>query len=647
MRSLIKIAALFAFAAMPLAAQSPTHPLDGLSGREHWVIYDALVASGRTDTTTSYLYIGLNEPPKSEVLAWRSGQSFRREALVHLLQGGKGYEAVVDINAKKVLSWTEVPGRQSMASRVENAQVERLALGDQRVRDAIRKRGVTDFTNVSCGPANHGYFDLPEERGRRVVHAVCNDDHGRVTGYGATFEGLVVVIDLTAGKILRVVDTGARPDAGPYGDHDAEAIGPVRETSSPVTMVQPLGPSYTLDGQQVSWQDWKFQFRVDPRRGIVLSLVRHLDGDRERSVMYQGSLSELFVPYMDPSDPWNYQGYFDLGTYPALFGGIASSLERGVECPDYATYFDAMVMTEKGRPRERKRAACLFERSAGDVAWRHGREGGNVIEARAKRDLVLRMYMTAGNYDYLFDWVFQQDGTLRMDASATGMDAVKAAAGTAEDEQYGRLIAPNLIGVNHSHFFSFRIDLDVDGPANTLMVDRLVPQRLPADNPRRSIWAVESKAAGTERDAMRHTTMTQPEIWRFVNPAVKSPYSGFVGYQITGHSASTLLSADDYMQKRGGFTDHTLWVTPYDRRQLYAAGDYPTVGTAGQGLPTWTAANLPIVNTDLVAWLTMGFHHVPRPEDWPIMPVVTHSFEIRPIGFFARNPSMDLPKTPD
>jgi len=635
--------AALGFAVAPLAAQAPAHPLDGLSGSEHWVIYDALVASGRTDTTTNYLYVGLNEPPKSEVLAWRPGQAFRREAIVHLVQDGRGYEAIVDLRAKSVLSWTEVPGRQMMGNRAENAQVEKLALGDQRVRDAIRKRGVTDFTNVGCGIANHGYFDLPEERGRRVVHVTCGDDHGRVTGYGESFEGLVIVMDLTANRILRIVDTGVRLPTGPIGGHDAEAIGPVRKTSSPVTMVQPLGPSYELDGHQVSWQNWKFQFRVDPRRGVVLSLVRYVDGDRERSVMYQGSLSELFVPYMDPADPWNYQGYFDLGTYPSLFGGIASSLERGIECPDYATYFDAMVVTDKGRPRERKRAACLFERSAGDVAWRHGRESGNVVEARVKRDLVLRMYMTAGNYDYLFDWVFQQDGNLRMDASATGMDQVKSATGTEVDEQYGRLIAPNLIGVNHSHFFSFRLDMDVDGAENTLLVDRLVTKTLPADNPRRSIWTAETMSAATEKDAMRVSTMMKPEIWRIVNPSVKGAYSGNVGYQIEGHSASTLMSPDDYMQQRGGFTDHTLWVTPYERTQLYAAGDYPTVSTAGQGLPTWTAANRPIVNTDLVAWLTMGFHHVPRPEDWPIMPTVTHSFVLRPIGFFSRNPSMDLP----
>ena len=107
--TLMRRSALLGLALLLIAAashaQAPTHPLDGLSGREHWVIYDALVASGRTDTTTSYLYVGLNEPPKVEVLAWRAGQPFRREALVHLIQGKRGYEAVVDLVAGQVVLW--------------------------------------------------------------------------------------------------------------------------------------------------------------------------------------------------------------------------------------------------------------------------------------------------------------------------------------------------------------------------------------------------------------------------------------------------------------------------------------------------------------------------------------------------------------
>lgn len=628
------------------AAQAPVHPLDGLSAREHWVVYDALIASGKTDSTTRFLYEGLHEPPKAEVLAWKPGQPFRREAIVHLMQSKRGFEAVVDITGKKVLSWKEIPGRQYMTSRAEDDAANEVAMKDPRVKAALAKRGVTDFTHVDCGPQNHGYFDLPEERGKRVVHLSCTDAHNRFSGYGEDFAGLVIVVDLTDSKVLRVVDTGAQPRTGVAGDHDVEAVGPMREMKNPVSMIQPGGPSFTLDGNSVSWQNWKFHFRVDPRRGIVLSTVRYADRGTDRSIMYQGSLSELFVPYMDPTDPWNYQGYFDLGTYPSSFGGIASSLMPGIECPSNGVLFNSIVVTDRGRPRERARTACIFERSAGDVAWRHVRDGGLNNETRTKRDLVLRMYMNAGNYDYLYDWVFQQDGTLKVNLGATGMDQVKGISGKPDDEAYGRLIAPKLVGVNHSHFFSFRLDMDVDGVANSLLVDKLQTERQPESNPRRSLWKVATSEARTESEAQRMSMMSAPEIWRIVNPSVKGAYGTPVGYEIEAMGAMTLMSPDDYLLKRAGFTNHTLWVTPYRADELFAAGDYPTVSTAGQGLPTWTAANRPVANTDVVAWLTMGFHHVPRPEDWPVMPVVWHSFEIRPVSFFSRNPSIDLPPQP-
>lgn len=644
--------ALFCGTASEIDAQQPIHPLDGLSAREHWAIYDGLIASGKTDSSTRYLYVALHEPPKAEVLGWKAGQPFRREGFVHLVQNGKGYEAVVDVASKKVLDWREVPGRQYMATAAEEEVAEELVLKDSRIREAIRRRGITDFTQVGCGPVNEGYFDLPEERNHRVVRVVCGNDRGRFSGYGETFEGLVAVVDLTDRRILRVLDSGVRPPSGPIGDHDAEAVGKTRAPGNPIVVSQPTGPSFVLTGHEVAWQNWKFHFRVDPRRGIVVSLVRYTDGGTDRSILYQGSLSELFVPYMDPDEPWGYQGYFDLGSYPAVIGGAASTLEPGLDCPAHATYFDAVTVLEKGRPIERARGACLFERLTGDPAWRHSRDRGQVVESRAQRDLVLRMFLTAGNYDYLFDWVFQQDGTLRVDAGATGMDQVKGArvrdaSGETDDDRYGRFIAPFQVGVNHSHFFSFRFDLDVDGTTNTLMVDRLVTERLPASSPRRSLWKVESAPARTERDGMRHSAMGAPEIWRVVNPGVKGAYGDPVGYVIeSGHDAATLLAPDDYLQRRAGFTEHALWVTPYQPGELFAAGDYPTASTAGDGLPKWTAADRPIAGTDLVTWVTLGLHHVPRPEDYPIMPAVWHSIALKPTGFFARNPAIDLPKIP-
>ena len=640
----LAIAGLCVAPAVSAQAQTPTHPLDGISAKEHWATYEALQSSGRLDSTFRMLYVGLKEPPKTEVNAWRAGQPMKRQAMVHLTQGKYGYEATVDLAEKKVLSWTQLKGRQFMSSIAEGSAAEALALKDPRVKEALRKRGIADLTHVGCFPANNGYFDLPEERDRRVLHVTCDDSRGRISGYAESYMNLVVVVDLTNDKVLRVVDSGVEQRTGPMGGHSPEEIGPTRAPVNAVEMVQAKGPSYKLDGQQVNWQNWAFQFRMDARRGLVISRVRYKDGDRERSVMYQGSLSELFVPYMDAADPWNYQGYFDLGTYPSIFGGIASSLEPGVECPLYATYFNSYVVTDKSAPRERQRTSCLFERSTGDVAWRHTRAGGTVNEARPRTDLVLRMYMNAGNYDYLFDWVFQQDGAITVNVGATGMDQVKAASGTPRDNDYGCMIADKLIGVNHSHFFSFRLDMDVDGEQNALLVDKLQTTTLPAANPRRSVWTVNVLAPEREKDAMRMSPMNAPEVWRIVNPSVKNPFGWPVGYEVEGHGAMSLLTPDDYMRRRAGFVDHTLWVTPYAPNELYAAGDYPSNSVAGEGLPQWTAANRPIANTDVVAWLTLGFHHVPRPEDWPVMPVAWHSFALRPVGFFARSPAVDIPK---
>jgi primary-amine oxidase len=638
------LAALLTVSATRVQAQTPVHPLDGISAREHWATYEVLQASGKLDSTFRLLYVGLKEPPKADVLAWRPGQPLHRQAQVHLTQGKFGYDAVVDITERKVVSFTQIKGKQYMGSIAEGGAAEALALKDPRVQAALKKRGITDLTHVSCFPANNGYFDLPEERDRRVLHVDCDDSRGRISGYAESFKNLVVVVDLTNDKVLRVIDNGVEQRTGPVGGHSVEEIGPTRAAVNAVEMVQPKGASYALNGNEVSWQNWKFHFRMDARRGLVISRVRYVDGDKERSVMYQGSLSELFVPYMDAADPWNYQGYFDLGTYPSIFGGIASSLEPGVECPLYAKYFDSYVVTDKGAPRERQRTSCLFERNTGDVAWRHTRAGGSVNEARPRTDLVLRMYMNAGNYDYLFDWVFQQDGAITVNVGATGMDQVKPATGTPKDNDYGRIIAEKLVGVNHSHFFSFRLDMDVDGAQNALLVDKLKTTTLPTDNPRRSLWTVDAIAPQREKDAMRMSPMNAPEVWRIVNPSVKNPFGWPVGYEIEGHGAMSLLTPDDYMRRRAGFVDHTLWVTPYAPTELYAAGDYPSNSVAGLGLPEWTAANRPIANTDVVAWLTLGFHHVPRPEDWPVMPVAWHSFALRPVGFFARSPAIDIPR---
>ena len=270
--------------------------------------------------------------------------------------------------------------------------------------------------------------------------------------------------DADAKKVLRVIDTEIVPIVPVPGNFDKSSVGSLREVPGPITVQQPLGPGFRLDGQTVSWQKWSFHFRIDRRMGLILNNVGYQDGDRLRSILYEASLSEIFVPYMDPDEHWYAKSYFDGGELGDVFSG---SMEPG-ECPDNAVFFDQIYADWKLNAKLKHRAACLFEQPGGVMAWRH--EESDAIETRQARELVLRTIADAGTYDYIFDWIFRQDGTIRVRVGASGEDKVKAVKSrtaaddpTGEASRYGRFIAGSYVGVDHDHFFSFRLDFDVDG----------------------------------------------------------------------------------------------------------------------------------------------------------------------------------------
>jgi primary-amine oxidase len=95
--------------------------------------------------------------------------------------------------------------------------------------------------------------------------------------------------------------------------------------------------------------------------------------------------------------------------------------------------------------------------------------------------------------------------------------------------------------------------------------------------------------------------------------------------------------------QRAAFASHNLWVTPFAEDERHAAGDYPNQHSGGAGLPAWTARDRSVVDTDIVVWHSFGVTHIPRPEDWPVMPVESSGFSLVPFGFFDRNPALDVP----
>jgi primary-amine oxidase len=629
-------------------AETASHPLDALTFQEYWTVLETMKASGKLDAASRFAGITLHEPPKEEVLRWKAGDPFRREALAIVKQGRRTFEAVVDVGNRKLVSWTEKQGVEPVLIADETEGVEGQLKADPQWQAAMRKRGITDFDTVTCDGDSPGYFGTPEEKGRRLQRVRCSEGRRAEDSGGHPIEGLIVVWDSEEGKIIRVIDTGAVPVPPESTDYSTDAVRS-REVPGPITVTQPVRGFHT-DGTEVSWENWHFHFRIDPKAGVVVTNVSYSDGGKARSILYEGSLAEIFVPYQDPAEGWYYRSFIDMGE-ANTWGGVASTLEPGADCPDNAVYFDSVIPTSHGIPQRRACTACLFEREPGEFAWRHS-VAGLLTDSRPRRDLVLRMITTFGNYDYAVDWTFEQNGSIKVGVGATGSVEVKAVRSrTAADDregkdgQYGHFVADNTVAVNHDHFFSFRLDLDIDGTENSFVKEEMKTEKLPASNPRKSVWVTEQMVAKTERDAQLTMMMEHPALWRVVNPNVKGPLGYPVGYEIApGHNAVSLMADDDWPQQRAGFIRHNLWVTPYREDERYPAGDYPTQSHGGDGLPAWTKANRPIENTDIVVWYTLGFHHVPRPEDWPIMPAAWHEFELRPFDFFGRNPAVDLPK---
>lgn len=626
-------------------ASAAEHPLDPLSFDEHWDVLQILYDAGKLDPDTTFSGVHLYEPDKAAVLAWTAGAPMPRQAKAVVRNGEDAFEAVVDLAHGRLESYAKLEGVQPYFTSGEGRKALDNMLEHPDFVAAIKRRGYDDTTFLNCSIGPPGYFGTDEQRGRRVGHGSCRDVRGVRNGWVRGLAGLDVVVDMKTNEVIRVVDEGVVPIPETKADFDRTSTPAPRDVPSPIAVTQPGGPGYDVDGHWISWQNWRFHLRADQRVGPVLSLVTYEDGDDVRSVLYQASLSEIFVPYSDPSFHWYHRNFIDAGEFAA--SGLMKPLVPGADCPAYASYFSALISDQSGHPETRPNIYCVFERESGDPSWRH-RSGE--LDIALKRDLVIRSVAVIGNYDYIFDWVLHQDGSIHVGVGATGIVEAKtvksrdARSGT-DDDAYGRFVDDHIVGVNHDHYFAFRLDLDVDGTRNNFVVDRLVTEILPPESPRRSVWKREAWQPSTELEARLKIHHDAPALWRFLSTSRTTRLGYPTSYQIRpGMTAGVLLSEDDYPRRRAGFIDYHLWVTPYDRDELYAAGDYPTLSEPGMGLPAWTKANRDIVGKDVVAWYTVGMHHLVRAEDWPVMPVLWHWFEIRPFDFFDRNPALDLPR---
>ena len=627
-------------------AAAARHPLDPLTPDE----IRTAVQLAQTDprlANASFPSIAVDEPAKASVLAWQPGQPIVRHARVEAMTADRTYELVVDLAGRRVVSAAEHTGVEP-AITLSEIEATKVVLSHPEFKAGLQKRGVTDLSKVFCAPFSAGYYGNPAHDGKRLVKVGCFDTRRSTTNvFGWPIERLYALVDLRRREVLSVSDHGVVPIAAGDMNYTEAAIGLLRDPRKPTTLSQPLGPNFQIAGHEVAWGNWRFHVRVDPRVGTAISQARWRDRQTWRSVLYQGYLSEMFVPYMDADYGWQSRTYFDTGEYGA--GVLASPLKPGIDCPETASFMPADFADDKGRPFTTPNALCVFERSGGDPIWRHYEFINQTHEGRANVELVVRMATAIGNYDYLFDWIFNDAAEIEVRVGSTGIDALKGVATrkmsdatAAEDTRYGALVAPNLVAVNHDHYFNFRLDLDIDGTGNSFNHDVYRPKRLPPDSPRQSIYVVERQIAETEK-AAAIDTRHGPSRLRVINERQTNGVGNPVSYEVLAvNHARLLLEPDDWPARRARFLQHDVWVTPYAPEERHAGGHYVLASRGEDGVPVWAARDRSIRNQDLVMWINLGMHHLTRAEDLPVMPTIWHSFKMRPHNFFDRNPAIDL-----
>jgi primary-amine oxidase len=647
--------------AMSIAMSSSVgvvHPLDPLTAEEIRAAVGTVRASERLGREVLFIRVFLHEPDKATVLDFREGGAVERQAFVMIRdrRARTTHEVIVSVTRCAIVSWKEVPGVQPPIVFDEFLECERVVQGNAAWQAAMRKRGVTDFALAMVDPWSAGYYGPADDPSRRLVRALtwvrASGASEQDNGYARPIEGLITVVDLDRMEVVDVEDHGVVPLPPRDGNYTAGAIrdpknlphypdGP-RTDLRQIDITQPEGPSFQLNGHELTWQKWRLRIGFTPREGLVLHTIGYEDHGRIRPVVYRASLAEMVVPYGDPAPTHWRKNAFDEGEYGV--GMLANRLERGCDCLGEIRYLDAIVSDSQGEPVTLENAICLHEEDFG-ILWKHTNFRTGQVEVRRSRRFVISSIATVGNYEYGFFWYLYQDGTIELQLKLTGIVSTGAVAPGVEPE-HGVVVAPGLYAPNHQHWFSFRLDMMVDGPDNS--VYEVNSQALPMGpgNINGNAWVARRTLLARESQAQRLIDPLAGRYWVVTNPSVKNELGQPVGYKLVpGENVGALAHPDSSIAKRAGFITRHLWVTRYDRGEMFAAGDYPNQHPGGAGLPAYVKADRPLEQTDIVLWYSVGSHHIARPEEWPVMPVGYAGFQLKPVGFFVGSPALDVPVT--
>ena len=414
----------------------------------------------------------------------------------------------------------------------------------------------------------------------------------------------------------------------------------LRKDLKPLQVVQPEGASFTVQkvgetGYTLAWQKWTLRVGFNQREGMVLYDVGY-DG---RPLFYRVSLSDMNIPYADPRHPYNKKSAFDLGDGGA--GAMANDLKLGCDCLGSIYYLNGWVNDSLGNPVEMPNCVCIHEQDGG-IGWKHTNYRTGRASVVRSRELVLQSIITVANYEYILAFIFNQAGEMTYEVRATGILSTQPI-DEGVDVPYGTVVHPGVLAVHHQHIFSLRLDPMLDGPLNRVVYEEA--HAMPLDDFNYTGNGYYTKETVIDKSTAINLDTQSNRVFKIQNANSRNPINGKpIAYKIQAPDFQKILShPTSFNYKRAEFSSHNIFVTQHRDRELYAGGWYTNQSRGGTGVRTWAARGDNVKDDDIVVWVSFGINHVPRIEDFPVMPCEKLSVHFKPVNFFDKNPAIDVP----
>ncbi|KAF2012117.1 hypothetical protein BU24DRAFT_425953 [Aaosphaeria arxii CBS 175.79] len=638
-----------------------THPLAPLSAQELTSAASIIKASWPAHTDLHFKVVTLEEPPKAEVLKYLDAEhqktslpSISRKAFVnyYIRNTNKFHEAIVDLSTGHVVSNVLLgPFFHANGDGEEIVAIEKAVLQDESVKAEIAKLQLPEGTVVISDPWIYGSDGVNDEE--RLYQCFLylrdpmNPGEADSNHYALPLPISPVVSTADNNKVIRIdimptgVDNTIKP-IGPYKvqppNEYVSEYQSLRTDLKPLRVVQPEGASFQVTREGTSsilaWQKWKFRVGFNQREGMVLYDVRY-DG---RPLFYRLSLSDMNIPYADPRHPFHKKSAFDLGDAGA--GIMANNLKLGCDCLGSIYYLDAVLSDDKGGVTPMDNVVCIHEQDAG-IGWKHTNYRTGRAAVVRSRELVLQSIITVSNYEYILAFIFNQAGEIDYEIRATGILSTQPIDEGIE-VPFGTVVHPGVLAVHHQHIFSLRVDPMIDGLDNRVAYEEAHAMPRSEFNPHGTGYftkeTVISESGGYDLDYDKNRT------FKIQNANVRNPINGKpVAYKIQAPPFQKILSdKDSFNYKRAEFSDHNIYVVKHRDGELYAGGKYTNQSRGGTGVRSWADRKDNVQDTDLVVYIQAGINHVPRIEDFPVMPCEILKIHMKPVNFFDKNPALDV-----